>query len=89
MNPVSEKVLVNVLKLTFRAEAFRTNLFDQPWFLDPKCTSTVATLKRLYQASAIYIEGIVFVLFAIFCENDSSIGSLSFGQPLSFLWDVL
>ena len=37
-----------------------------------RCTSTVATMKRWHQASAIYIGGIVFVIFAIFCENDSS-----------------
>ena len=33
MNPFSQKVLVNVPKLTFRAEAFK--LFDLPWSLDP------------------------------------------------------
>ena len=28
-------------------------------------------MKRWHQASAIYIEGIVFVIFAIFCEGFS------------------
>jgi len=35
VNPFSEKVLVHVPKLTIRAEALSTKLFDQPWSLDP------------------------------------------------------
>ena len=43
VDPFSEQVLVNVPKLTFRAEALSTKLFDQ-------CTSSVATMKRWRQA---------------------------------------
>src|SRR5271157_6627427 len=52
------------------SEPRHLKLFDQPCSLI-RCTSSVATMKRWHQASAIYIEGIVFVIFAIFCEGFS------------------
>ena len=54
-----------------------TAIFDLSLRVGPPSLCVLRSLlcKFLYQASAIYIEGIVFVLFAAFCENDSSLGS--------------
>src|SRR5271166_1463168 len=41
------------------------------------CTSTATLAARWLQALALSIGGIVFVIFAIFCENDSSSSSVS------------